>query len=440
MKSPQIEYQLISEIFYEPKILDEIRQLINPSVFTEEKCKVIYSAFCEIEGLGKNIDSISVYEYIKNKGLAELIPIKDLTKIQIMASSSANFSDHCKYLLEKWMKRGLVLKMENAHEKIKLGEDVFDVISSLSEDIYQIENNIKIEKDRDLFSELPYLLNQVEQKWEGNIPEGIKIKSFPTINTATGGIMPDDFIIVYGKEKSAKTTVTERIILDFAFQGFPVAMFPLEMSFDASAYKAISMECGIEYLKLRNPRGNNLKAHELDQLIKSSKKFSETKIIIDDKTFDFDRIIGKMKILKRKYNIGLFVIDYAGLIQADRRFEAKRFELKHYSSRLKMLGKQLQTPIILVSQANNEGKTSESVDLLRDCDFALLCCKPFHDGIISANFGTKENPRYYDYTEDDFLITVERARFGRDKQNFVVGYSGTKFIERDLFHKEEVFI
>lgn len=435
MKSPKIEYQLISEIFYDPKVLDEIRQLINLNVFTEEKCRVVYTSFCEIEDSGKGIDTISVYENIKNKGLLDIISIAEISKIPNIASSSALFLDHCKFLLEKWMLREIVSKTNEAQLRAKRGDDVFEILTSMGEDIYQIENNVMIGRDRDLYEELPNLISQVEKKYNGEIPEGIKIRSFPSINAATGGIMPDDFIIIYGKEKSAKTTVTERIALDFAFQGIPVAMFPLEMSFDASAYKALSMECGIEYLKLRNPKGNGLSENEFSDFIQRAKKFSKTKIFIDDKTFDFDRIVGKMKILKRKHNIGLFVIDYAGLIQAARRFEAKRFELKHYSSRLKMLGKQLQTPIILVSQANENGKTSESIDLLRDCDFAMLCVKPFHDGILSFNYGTKGSPRHYDFTENDFLVTIERARFGRDKQNFVVGYSGTKFIERDLMHQ-----
>ncbi len=432
MKSPKIEYQLIAEIFCEPKILDEIRQLINENVFTDEKCKIIYSAFLDIEDNGRKIDTISVSEWAKNKGVLNILDISDIAKFSTLAYSAANFLDHCKFLLEKWMLREIVSKTNEAQARAKKGDDVFEIISALSEDVYQIENNVSIEKDRNLYDELGYLLNKVEQKYKGEIPEGIKVKSFPSINNATGGIMPDDFIIIYGKEKSAKTTVTERIALDFAFQGIPVALFPLEMSFDASAYKALSMECGIEYLKLRNPRGNETQAHELQDLYKRSLKFSETKIFIDDKTFDFDRIIGKMKIMKRKYDIGLFVIDYAGLIQAVKRFEARRHELKYYSSRLKMLGKQLQTPIILVSQANDNGKTSESIDLLRDCDFALLCCKPFHDGILQYNYGTKNAPLYYTFTEDDFLVTIERARFGRDKQNFVVGYSGTQFIERDF--------
>jgi hypothetical protein len=100
-----------------------------------------------------------------------------------------------------------------------------------------------------------------------------------------------------------------------------------------------------------------------------------------------------------------------------------------------MLSKEIQTPIILVSQANDQGKTADSIDLLRDCDFALLCVKPKHEGILSFNYGTKNNPEPYEFADDDFFVTVERSRFGRDKQNFVCGYAGTNFGEKNIDRK-----
>lgn len=431
MKNSNLEKKLIGEIFNEPNILDEVRQLLNNDVFSEPKYQAIFKSICEVDNQGKPIDLSTVYSELKRSGLSDLVPVTDLSKIEHY--TSANFLEHCKMLLELWMKRELSVKMNNAGAMIKKGDDIFEIISKLNADIYQIENNIQLEKDRNLYEELPKLLDEVHAKFKGEINEGLKSDSFPTLNRATGGIMSCDFVVVYGKEKSAKTTWTERLALDFAFQGVPISIFTLEMDFKSSAYKAISMEMGIEYLKLRNPRGQGMQAHEFEDLGHNIKKFRDTKIIIDDKTFDFDRIIGKMKILKRKHNIGLFVIDYLGLIEIARKFEARRLEIKHYSRRLKNLCKELNTPIIAVCQANDYEKTAESVDPLRDCDFALRCCKPYEDGIKSDTLHTGET--YY-YDKNDFLITVERSRHGKNKQNFVCGYDGTNFREKDLIHKD----
>jgi replicative DNA helicase len=429
MSSPELERKLIGEIILEPEIIDEVRIFINLNVFTDEKCKAVYSVICEINDKGRIIDTVSVYEGIKNKGYLELVPIRDITEFSSNVSSSANFLDHCKFLLEKWMLREIITKTKNAQEKAKRGDDVFEIISKLSEDIYQIENNVIIEKDRELYDEVPALLKQVEDKYMGRIPEGLKSTSFPSLNRATGGIMTGDFIVIYGKEKSAKTTVTERLALDFALQSIPIGIFTLEMSFDSSAYKTLSMEGNFEYLKLRNPRGQGMKDDEFIDFIQRTKKLNKTKIFIDDKTFDFNRIIGKMRIWKRKHNIGLFVIDYLGLIEMARKFEARRLEIKYYSRILKNLCKELNTPIIAVSQANDNEKTAESIDPLRDCDFALRCCKPIEEGIEDMK---TVNNDYYSFTEDDFLVTIERSRHGKNKQNFVCGYVNNNFKEKDL--------
>ena len=429
MRDPQLERKLIGEILLEPKIIDEVRVLLNVNVFTDEKCKAIYKMFLKIDDEGGEIDTVAVYMELSKAGLKELVTAADISTLLMYVNTAARAIDHCKILIEKWMQREVITKLTNGIELIKREGDVFEIISTLHENLYEIENNITIEKDRDLYSELPGLVDKVVKKLEGKIPEGLKSTSFPSLNKATGGIMSSDFIVIYGKEKAAKTTVTEQIGLDLAIQGIPISIFTLEMDFDSFAYKALSMECGIEYLKLRNPKGQGLTDKEFGEFTKRMHKFEKTKIFIDDRTFDFDQMIGKMKLLKRKYNIGLFIVDYLGLIESYRRFEARRLEIKHYSRRLKNLCKELNTPIIAVSQANENERTAESMDPLRDCDFALRCCKPKEDGIEGVK---TDNNEYYNFTEDDFLVTVERSRHGKNKQNFVCGYVNNSFKEKDI--------
>lgn len=427
----ELEKIVLGEILNDSKIIDEVTTIINLDCFQNQTNRIIYKSLLDLNNEGKSIDTISLYEIIKKN--QHDVPAVEISRLTQNISSSANFYNHCCGLLETWMRREIIKKSKTAQERASKGDDVFEIISSLSEDIYQIENNVKIESDKDLYSEIPALLSKIEDKYLGKIPEGLKSSSFPSLNKATGGIMSTDFVVIYGKEKAGKTTVAERIGLDIAFQGIPVAIFTLEMDFDSSSYKALSMEGGLKYLKLRNPKGQGLTEEEFGTFLKNIQKFEKTKIFIDDRTFDFDRIIGKMKLLKRKYNIGLFIIDYLGLIEINKRFEARRLEIKHYSRRLKNLCKELNTPIIAISQANDNEKTAESVDPLRDCDFALRCSKPIEDG--SPGMKTL-NGNFYSFTEDDFVVTVERSRHGKNKQNFVCSYTNNDFKEKDITHLE----
>ena len=99
--------------------------------------------------------------------------------------------------------------------------------------------------------------------------------------------MQTDYVIIYGLDKSAKSTLGYRLLLDFAFQKKNIGIFSLEMDFEQVGYKQTSMIRGIEYLKMRNPRGNNLQPHELQDLENLNEKIKNLNIYIDDKTFDF---------------------------------------------------------------------------------------------------------------------------------------------------------
>jgi len=418
----EIEKTILSEIMQDNRILDEIRQIINIEVFEDNKCRLIYKTFLNLQDLGEPIGLENVYTQLTKTGSLNFIGgVIFISELSNFATSTANFLNHCKLLLEKWMLRETAKAAQNIIERVKKEDDIFEILSAWDENIYEIENNIKLEKDLELWSEHIKYLETLENKFKGKIPEGIKIDSFPTFNTATGGIMSSDYIVIYGEDKQGKTTVTERLLTDVAFQKIPIGLFTLEMDFESTSSKIYSMETNTEYLKLRNPRGADATENDLIEFSQKIQKFRNTKIFIDDKTFDFDRILGKMRLWKRKYNIGMFAIDYLGLLETVRRFKEKRFEIADFSRRLKQTAKELNTPVIVVCQANQDAKTAESVAPLRDCDFALHCMKPVEKGIKAIEGFT--------FNENHFLVTIERSRHGRNKQNFVCGYVGTNFKE-----------
>ena len=158
-------------------------------------------------------------------------------------------------------------------------------------------------------------------------------------------------------------------------------------------------------------------------------KFEKTKIFVDDILFDFDRMVAKAKLWKRKHKIGLFVFDYLGLIQSNTKYERRDLQLASYTGRLKNLAKELNTPMIIVSQANEDRKTADGKGAMRDGDFAIYLCKPTEDGIKSIK--NRENVEHQ-FSDDEFLATVERSRHGKNKQNFICGFVNNNFVEKSI--------
>ena len=426
----EIEGNVLGAILIDNKAIDIANQFLIPETFFRKENKIIFKVMRKLYNLGKGIEFLAVYEELKRIGLQNEININYLVSLSQRAITSANIEEHCKILIEKWMLRALIQLGQNMLERATADNDPFEVIQQTTEKIYEIENHIEnIEKDKNLREEISLLIHKVEDKYSEKIEPGLMSTSFPSLNTATGGLMSTDYIVIYGLDKSGKSTFGHRLLLDLAFQRKNVGIFSLEMDFDQVVYKNLAMEVGFEYLKLRNPRGQKLQSDEFMTFIRNIEKFQKTNIFIDDRTFDFDRIISKSKLWKRKHNIDIFCYDYIGLMESDIKSESIKYLIKYFSRRFKQLAKELNTPVILISQANDYEKTADAIDLLRDCDFAIRLCKPKEAGIKNLKFG---NGRSFEFTEDHFLVTIERSRHGKNKQNFVCGYVNNKFGEIDI--------
>ena len=114
------------------------------------------------------------------------------------------------------------------------------------------------------------------------------------------------------------------------------------------------------------------------------------------------------------------------MLEGNKKFTQRHLEIANYSRRLKNLAKQIETPIIVLCQANEDNKTAESKNPARDADFVISVCKPKECGINSMN---KKNGSQFMFTQDHFLITLENSRHGKNKQNIVCCFSENKFGE-----------
>lgn len=428
----ELEKTLLGEIIYDPTIFDEVNNIVSSDSFYDLENAKIYDIIQMLAAEGTNIDIVTITTKAKREEIK--INLAYLSNLTVGIYTSVNAVTHARMVEEKWMLRK-ILQTKNIFDCIDGYSDPFQVLSKFSEEIWKIENKLgSYQKDLLLSEHLDKLVEKIEAKYKGEEEPGLMSFTFPSLNKATGGIMSTDYVIVYGLDKSGKSTFAERLLLDFAYQKKNIGLFSLEMDFEQVAYKNISMVTGIEYLKMRNPRGNNLLPHELEDLKKKISKLRDTKIYVDDKTFDFHRVMSKCRLWKRKYNINIFAFDYMGLFNSSDQAESVKYMLKDFSRKLKQLAKELNTPIILISQANKEDKTADSIDLLRDCDFAMRICKPVEIGIKSIK---RKDGTNFEFNDSHFLVTVERSRHGKNKQNFVCGYMNENFVEIDIEEKHE---
>lgn len=429
MNTIQLETRILSTLLSFPEKLTDVENILRPQCFTDIR-KSVYEAIVSLVEQEIPVDIITInQELLRNEILFNPLVV---TTIPDEPARLDKLDTFVKILYEQFLLKELSKLSQTINDKIKNNKDPFDIVSDISESIDLLEHNIEL-KETKMIDDLPALFQGIEEKMKGKGESGLMSSTFPSLNNATGGIMKTDYIVIFGDYKMGKSTVVEQLFLDIALSGKAVGVFNLEMTKDVLYYKALSMRTGVEYLKLRNPRGRNnfLTSDEFaDVKRKAYKIFDKTKIYIEDKVFDINKIMLKMRAWKKKYKIELFVIDYLGLLEGNKKFTQRHLEVANYSRRLKNLAKQIETPIIVLSQANAENRTAESKNPARDADFVISVCKPIECEI--KNIKKKDSTEFFTFTQDHFLITVENSRHGKNKQNAVAAFIKNNFVEIDI--------
>ncbi len=258
--------------------------------------------------------------------------------------------------------------------------------------LYEVKEKIEIELSKysrfeKLFTfdeNLPNILERIESKFTKDF--SLKTKEFPSFNTGTGGLNEGNLVGIAGAFKNGKTTFGLNLILDFAEQKIPSAIFSLEMSRAEIEEKILSYKTNLSYEKIRNPQ--RLTNDERASLIRYSaqRKKSDEKLFIFDRAFTITEIESNIKKLKDKYSLKVVLLDYLGLVRTvskNRNAESREREISQLSSSLKLLAKETDTIIFVLSQLNRSGirdassiNLAESIGLARDCDFLFTISRP----------------------------------------------------------------
>lgn len=422
----QLENNILYILFQHPGRLLEVEQILRPQCFTDIR-RNIYEAMIALNEMELPIDKLTLQHQLKSCDIEFDEGIFDEYEYQADLLHKINVYSFMLY--ERWLSKELNKLSETIASDVKKNTDPFEVLAKISDNIDLLEHNIESKETR-MLDDLPQIFDQIERRMNGKEEPGLMSSTFPSFNKATGGIMQTDYVVIYGSYKMGKSTLAEQIALDIAFNYKAVGIFNLEMTKETLYQKALSMRTGIDYLKLRNPKGHGLTQEEFGYLKrKAIELFDGTKIYVEDRVFDIDKIMVKMKAWKKKYGIELFVIDYLGLLEGEKKFTARHLEIANYSRRLKNIAKQIKTPLIVLSQANEDNKTAESKNPARDADFVISVCKPVEAGIKSIR---DRNGQNFTFTEDHFLVTMENSRHGKNKQNWVCEFRENNFVEISL--------
>lgn len=351
-----LEEVVLGALLLEPNSLNVVVDILHPEVFYKDAHKRIFSAIQRLFPSGSPIDILTVGEELRRTKEIETIggPYY-LAFLTNRVVSGANIEFHARILVQKYIQRKLIeISSEIIHDAYDEGNDVFELLNSAEDKLFKVnEQNL-----RRSYSAMPNILmsarEQIERayKHQGNVvgvPSG-----FQALDKLTGGWQPSDLIIVAARPAMGKTAFVLSMARNMTLEyKKPVAFFSLEMSAVQLVMRIISSEAKISSDSLRKGDLTEAQWQKLGDVIND---LSEAPLFIDDTAaLSVFELRAKARRLKQQFDIQAIIIDYLQLMTAKIDSSGNREqEIATISRSLKALAKELNIPIITLSQLSRE--------------------------------------------------------------------------------------
>ena len=325
---------------------------LKPEYFYREDNKAIFEAIVNLYSKAEPVDLITVKDELTAMGMFEKVGgMEYLALLPDKVPTTANVQKYVEIVEEKFILRNLI---KTANEIIDLGynqtEDVEDIMNSAEKKIFDLIQN----KNSSTYSPIKDILIESFTKLEELYNQKTKITGVPTgfadIDYQMAGLHNSDLILVAARPGMGKTAFALNIAANAALRGnVPVAIFNLEMSKEQLINRILCMEAMVDNNKVRTGR---LEEEDWAKLASVVGPLSDAKIYVDDTPgISIMEIRTRCRKLKMEKNIGLIVIDYIQLIQGSSKKNGSREqEIAEISRSLKILAKELNVPVIAMSQ------------------------------------------------------------------------------------------
>lgn len=339
-----IEKQVIGSLISNPNLYIEVGELINENTFTDEDLKNIFRVFVNLHEKGNQISLILLQERVNQTDQ----PCNILDLINYMDSGSS-FYEHCQILKEQEIRReqstlGMSLVTKSADKKL----DPFDTNDFLMDEAERIVSMVDFGKNNTNMELVKSVTKKMEQASQTSGITGLRT-GFKDLDRVYGGRQNSDLIIKAARPAMGKTAQALCEAMNIAFEhGKNVIFFSLEMSAEQLMQRLVSIHTGIP---LSNIRSGRLDPDQWNEYNVKSNYLTNDKLIIVDDVYTLNGIKTRCKKLKMKGKLDAVYIDYLQLINhkvsAGR---SKEQEVSEVSRALKMLAKDLNVPIVCLSQ------------------------------------------------------------------------------------------
>ena len=398
-----LESALLGIILLDGDAIDEVMEVISdPDAFYDDKNKIIYRTMLELAKSNSPVDMMSVFTKLQDKGLLDEVGgAAYLTSLQNKVSTTAHTEFYSYVVLQKYMQRKLIKAANEILERAYDEEaDVGSLLDESEKLLFEVsEGQLKQKTDP-----INLIMTQVIKDIEFAANHKTELLGVPSgyfeLDKITNGWQNGNLIIIAARPSMGKTAFALNIMRNAAVDyGMAAAIFSLEMEKKELVRRLIASETKINSRKLMN---GELSESEWKRLNEQIERLNKAPIYINDSGISVFELRAIARRLKKKYDIKLLVVDYLQLMNADnvKKNTNREQEVSIISRSLKSLAKELNIPIIALSQLNRElekrsdkhkrpmlSDLRESGAIEQDADMVIFIHRPERLGITHDEEG-----------------------------------------------------
>jgi len=355
-QSKDLEEAVLGAIMLEKNAYDTANEILKPECFYVEAHQRVFRAMATLAQKNMPIDLLTVVEELRQKEELDLVGgAYYVSRLTNSVVSSANIESHSRIVLQKFIQRELIrISGEIINTSYEESSDVFDMLDDAEENLsYLRSSNIK-KHYRSLQTIIHENLNHLEDlRSRGETITGVQ-SGFPELDMVTCGWQQTDLIILAARPSVGKTALALTLAKNATRGDKPVAVgiFSLEMKDRQLVNRVLAQESNVWLWRMKNGR---LDDEQMKQLYLGAQKLNASKIFIDDGAgISIQDFRTKARILKRKENVGMIIVDYLQLMTAGNKTNNREQEIAFISRQLKEAAKELDIPIIALSQLSRE--------------------------------------------------------------------------------------
>ncbi len=440
-----VEQMLLGAMLLDEEAVSVAVEHIDAGFFYKEAHKIIFKTMMEMFDARQNIDLVTLTEQLRqNKQLDTVGGAYYLSEVANSTPSAAGVNSYLEIIKQKALSRFLIRECNTILDMAYgQSENINDMLDLAESKIFEISEKRMQKGFAGIQDILHTTFEKIDMLFKSNKTGVTGVASgYKKLDEMTAGFQTSDFIVLAGRPSMGKTAFALNLARNAAIDhGMPVGIFSLEMSSESLVMRLLCTEAKVNQMAVRTGK---LAKHEMERLTNHVGKLMNAPIYIDDSpSLNVLELRAKARRLKSEAHIQMLVIDYLQLMEGTKG-ENRQQEITHISRSIKGIAKELDIPVIALSQLSRQTENRdkfkrpqlsdlrESGAIEQDADVVMFVYRPEYYKIEEFEDGTPT------HNMCEVIIGKQRnGPVGSVRLRFLKEFG--KFGEPDMFHETSAF-